>query len=187
MKTLFRAVAALLLAIVVFGLDARLAQAREQPTGKKTVAPTTQNKTAGTSGCALLSVTALEKTLGAVFQDPPSEAKAPPAYDGAWGWSCQFFSEPPFPKGHQTSVDLLIYTEASAAKARQTFDKAAPFFRDSSKAKPSGIGDSAYWQTGGQSELTIHVLKGKCHFSISMQPTDEKRLLQLASALAARL
>ncbi len=187
MKALFSAVATLLLAIVVFGLDAPLAQARQHQVAKKTVATVTQNKTAGASGCALLPVTALEKTLGAVFQDQPSEAKAPPAYDGAWGWSCEFFSKPPFPKGHQTSVDLLIYTEASAAEAKQTFDKAAPFFMDSSKAKPSGIGDSAYWQTGDQDELTIHVLKDKSHYSISMQPTDEKQLLQLASALAARL
>lgn len=142
------------------------------------------NTAAAPVGCATLTSAALEKVLGQPFQDDPSETKSPPAYDGAWGWSCQYSSKKPASQGG-VRVDLMIYEEASAAEAKQTFDKAAVFFIDSSKPKPS-IGDSAYWQSTDKG-LAIHVLKGKAHFSFQIDPPNEKQLKDLAVALAARL
>jgi hypothetical protein len=57
------------------------------------------------------------------------ETKSPPAYDGGWGTSCRFSPKPRFTKGHQTTVDFVIYTETSAAKARQTFDQTGAVIR----------------------------------------------------------
>jgi len=59
------------------------------------------------------------------------------------------------------------------------------FFADPSKAKPS-ISDSAYWQRTDDGPV-IHVLKGKVHYSLSVDPANEKRLTDLAAALASRL
>lgn len=164
---------------------AGMPRAQQSQQARKVSAPNGTNKAASVNGCALLPISVLEKIVGERFQDQPMESKAPPAYDGAWGSSCKFFSKPPFAKGHQTSVDLLIYTEASAAEAKQTFDKAAVFFTNASKPKPSGIGDSAYW--GVDDAPTIHVLKGRVHYSLSVDPANEPLVLQLASALAAKL
>lgn len=139
------------------------------------------------TGCALLPVSLLEKTFGEKF-DEPSASKTPPAYDGAWGSSCQYFSKPPFAHGHQTRVDFMVYVEASAAEAKQTFDKAAVFFKDNSKPPLSGIGDSAYWNTAtGEGEPVIHILKGKVHCQLGSQPANAKQLKDLATALATRL
>jgi hypothetical protein len=44
------------------------------------------------SGCGLVPISVLEQTFGEKFDDPPLETKAPPAYDGAFGTNCQFFS-----------------------------------------------------------------------------------------------
>lgn len=33
-------------------------------------------------------------------------------YDGAFGATCQFFSEPPFAKRHQTRVDFIVYQDS---------------------------------------------------------------------------
>ena len=152
---------------------------------KKAPASAQTSKTAPTPvGCATLTSAALEKVLGQPFQEEPSETKSPPAYDGAWGWSCQYSSRKPASQGG-VRVDLLIYEEASAAEAKQTFDKAAVFFIDSSKPKPS-IGDSAYWQSTDKG-LAIHVLRGNVHFSFQIEPSNEKQLNDLATALAARL
>jgi len=40
----------------------------------------------------LVPISLLEQTFGEKFDDPPLETKAPPAYDGAFGTNCQFFS-----------------------------------------------------------------------------------------------
>lgn len=150
----------------------------------KRVPSTKTNAAPALVGCATLTSAALEKALGQPFQDEPSETKSPPAYDGAWGWSCQYSSRKPASQGG-VRVDLLIYEEASAAEAKQTFDKAAVFFIDSSKPKPS-IGDSAYWQSTDKGPA-IHVLKGKVHFSFQIDPPKEEPLKHLATALAERL
>ena len=110
-----------------------------------------------------------------------------PAYDGAWGSSCGYSRMEPFPQGQDTLVDLMIFTESSASVAKATFDKAAAFMVDSSKPKPA-IGDEAYWGQANSDEPTIHVLKGRTHFQLSMMaPADEKKVESLAAALAGRL
>jgi hypothetical protein len=181
---------AVVLSVLLFSslaLAQAAVRAERNQTATKASAPHAQNKAASASGCALLPISVLEKAVGQRFQSDPTESKAPPAYDGAWGSSCKFVSKPPFTNGQQTSIDLLIYTESSAAEAKQTFDKAAVFFMDSSKPKPSGIGDSAYWDNIDGDNPKIHVLKGRVHYSLGVDPANEKLTLQLASALAARL
>jgi len=184
-------VAVILGAILIFALGATLAAYAEPPrivrnqTTKKASATSTQTKTSA-SGCAVLPTSQLEKIVGERFGEPQVGKMFPAYSDGASGSTCEFFSKPPFSKGHSTRIDLLIYTEASAAYAKQTFDKVAPFFADSSKPKP-GIGDESYWDDTQKKEPKLHVLKGKTHYSIGVEPADEKLILQLASAIAAKL
>lgn len=142
-------------------------------------------KPSAPNGCAMLPIALLEKTFGDTFDPTPSETKSPPAYGGPWGSRCEFVSKPPFSKGHQTKVEFLVYVEASPAEAKQTFDKVAAFFADRSKGNPS-VGESAYWgDTNG--EPAIHVLKGKVHYSLSIEPANEAQLVDLARNLAALL
>jgi hypothetical protein len=173
------AILAMLLASVVSGTTALYA-GMPQTQQKQSTASSSDE-----SGCSLLPVTLLDKVLADSFQDPPLTTKVPPAYDGPWGSSCQYFSKPPFAKGHQTRVDFIVYVEASSAQAKETFDKVAPFFTDKNKQKPSGVGDEAYWDR--TKEAKLHVLKGKVHYSLGMQPWDEKQLLAIASALSSQL
>lgn len=161
------AVAALLLAIRVGPTDAH-------------------SRNAAPSGCALLPITLLEQTFGEKFDDPPLETKAPPAYDGAFGSNCQFFSKPPFARGHQTRVDFIVYQEKSAADAKDTFDKVAAYVTDKSKTAPH-IGDEAYWAVKSDEESWIHVLKGNTHFAMGMQPNGDAELVSLATAMANKL
>jgi len=145
-----------------------------------------ESKTAAATGCSLLTPAMIERVLGQPFEDDPVETKALPAYRGAWGSNCQYSSKKPASQGG-VRLDFLVYVEASAAEAKQTFDKAAAFFADRSKSKPSGIGDSTYWQNTNQDEPMIHVLKGKVHYSLGMQPANEKQLQDLATVVAARM
>jgi len=175
-----------LAACFVFGLRASHGAFPPQP---ERVARPQQDKTADknktvapASSCSRLTPAMLQKVLGQPFDDP-SETKSMPAYQDAWDSSRQYSSKKPGSQGG-VRVDMLIYTEASAAEAKQTFDKAAVFFTDRSKPKPS-IGDSAYWQSTDENEPTIHVLKRKVHLSIGMEPANEKQLKDLATAVAA--
>lgn len=153
------------------------------PTG----APSGQQSGGKASGCALLPLSLVEEAVGTKFHEP-SESKALPAYNGAWGSSCEFSRMEPFPQGEDTRVDFMVFVEASPSEAKATFDKAAMFLANHSKPALSGIGDSAYWGAGDPEEPTIHVLKGKVHFQLGMMyPPDEKKLLYLATVLAGRL
>jgi hypothetical protein len=93
----------------------------------------------------------------------------------------------PSTKGHQTTVDFVIYTEASAAKAKQTFDQAAAFIKDKAKPTPSGLGDEAYWGLTDDEPAMLHVLKGKSHYSLELEPANDSKLLELAAAVSARI
>lgn len=135
--------------------------------------------------CAFLPISLLEKTFGQKFEDEPMKTPMPPAYDGAAGTTCRFSPQPPFTKAHPT-VDFTIFVEASAAKAKETFDKAGAFFADKSKPAPSGLGDEAYWQTDSD-EPQLHVLKGKAHYSLGIEPANDGQLVGLARAITARL
>jgi len=138
------------------------------------------------SGCGLVPIALLDQTFGEKFDDPPLETKAPPAYDGAFGTNCQFFSKPPFARGHQTRVDFIVYQETSAAVAKSTFDKVAAFVTDKSKAAPH-IGDEAYWAIKADEESWLHVLKGNTHFAMGMEPNGDAALVGLATTVAGKL
>lgn len=138
---------------------ARVAQNKTAPTG-------TNDKTSPATDCSLLTPATLEKVVGDSFR-------------GAWGWSCTYHGRSP----GGVRVDFSVYSETSTAKAKQDFDTYA-VAADGSKGKPS-IGDSAYWVEPTKTTLSIFVLKGKVHFSITMHPANEKQLKDLAAAVAA--
>ena len=142
------------------------------------------NAASAKTGCALLPMSLLQATLGETF-DEPMEGKMPPAYDGAWGTTCKFSSKPPFAKGHQTTVEFIVFVEASPAAAKQTFEQTAAYFTDPSKPKP-GIGDASYWARAKPDQPRMAVLKGKAHFSLSLLPKNEDQLKTLATAVAAQ-
>lgn len=159
-------------------------QKRNQQT-IKTESPRADNA-APRSGCGLLPISLLEKTFGEKFDDEPMEGKMPPAYDGAWGTTCKFSPKPPFTQEHPTTVEFIVFVETSPAAAKQTFDQAAAYLADSAKPKP-GIGDSSYWALAQRNKQRIAVLKGKTHFSLELEPTNESKLKELANAVAAQL
>jgi hypothetical protein len=161
------------------------AQQKKNQQTKSTTLPTT-NRVAPKSGCGLLPISLLEKTFGEKFDDEPMEGKMPPAYDGAWGTTCKFSPKPPFTKEHPTTAEFIVFVEASPAVAKQTFDQAAAYFADGTKPKP-GIGDSSYWALADEKEPRIAVLKGKTHFSLQLEPPNESKLKELATAVAAQL
>ena len=71
------------------------------------------------SGCSMLTPAQIQKVLGQPF-GAPSETKAPPAYGmQPWGSNCRYSSQ----QGSHTTVTFIVYVDASAAEAKQTFDK----------------------------------------------------------------
>jgi hypothetical protein len=153
---------------------ARVAQTQQNKT-----APTgTNDKTSPATDCSLLTPAMLEKVIGVSFRGASPE-KALPMYGGASGWSCTYHGGIP----ERARIDFSVYAEASPAKAKQDFDRYA-VAADDSKGKPS-IGDSAYWVQPTKTTLSIFVLKGKVHFSITMHPANENQLKDLAAAVAA--
>jgi hypothetical protein len=186
-KSVGGAIAAVLLAWAVFGTGAARAgapRAGNNPQDKKTSEPSEKAKMmAPASGCAMLTPALLAKVLGQPFEDKHEESKFPPAYDGPWGWTCEYASTKSKGQGG-VHVEFRVYTEASAAVAKQTFDKVAVFFANRSKPRPS-VGDEAYWGTGD--EPVIHVLKGKVHYSVAVYPSNAKQAQDVAAALAATL
>jgi hypothetical protein len=182
MKSALGAISVGLLACVVFGAGILRAETNQQ--NKKAAAASEKTKQAApASGCAMLTPALLAKVLGQPFEDKHEESKFPPAYDGPWGWTCEYASQKSKSQGG-VHVEFRVYTEASAAIAKQTFDKVAVFFANRSKPRPS-VGDEAYWGTGN--EPVIHVLKGKVHYSIAVYPSNAKQAQDVATALAATL
>lgn len=169
---------------LVFTGMPRSADAQQKHNNKKTTTSAVGEN--GGSGCGLVPISLLENMFGQKFDDEPMEGKMPPAYDGAWGTTCRFSPKPPFTKEHPTTVDFIVFVEASPAVAKQTFDQAAAYLADSTKPKP-GIGDSSYWAVAQKNKQRIAVLKGKTHFSLELEPTNESKLKELASAVAARM
>ena len=132
--------------------------------------------------CSLVTPAMLNKTLGQPMIRKPEARNAMPMYGGAPGSNCTYFVGSP-PQG--VKVEFSIYTEASAAKARQDFEKYSAA-ADSARGKPS-IGGDAYWVEATKKTLVLYVLKGKVHFSLQMRPANEKQLSELASAVAASI
>jgi hypothetical protein len=170
---------AALCVVIGGGLQTAPAKPRLAQTQQNKTAPTgSDNKTSPAADCSLLTPAMLEKVLGVSFRAASPE-KALPMYGGAPGWSCTYHGGIP----ERARVDFSVYAETSPAKAKQDFDKYA-IAADNSKGKPS-IGDSAYWVQPTKTTLSIFVLKGKVHFSISMNPGNENQLKDLAAAVAA--
>lgn len=138
------------------------------------------------SGCAVIPISLLDSAFGEKFNDQPVASPAVPAYAGATGMRCVFSSKPPFARGHETTVDFLVYQEASSAEAKEAFNKIAVYLADKSKPAPA-VGDSTYWQNPDDTGNWLHVLKGKTHFMLSIQPTDDKKLVGLATAIVKLL
>jgi hypothetical protein len=173
-------------ALVPLTLIPRHVVAQQKRNQSKGTSSTSADSAASRSGCALLPISLLEKTFGEKFDDEPMEGKMPPAYDGAWGTTCKFSPKPPFSKQHPTTVEFTVFVEASPGDAKHTFEQAATFLADTSKPKP-GIGDSSYWALSKPNEPRLAVLKGKAHFSLQLEPPNENKLKELATAVTAQL
>lgn len=129
-----------------------------------------------TDGCSLLTAAQIQKVLGQPFS-APNQSKALPAYGRQpWGSHCEYASQ----KGSDTRIVFIVYEDASAPVAKQTFDKLSMWYPP--KSKPT-IGDSAYIDT----KNAIHVLKGKVRYYISIDPENEKQLKDLAASVAAQI
>lgn len=186
-KSLLGVIGAMVFAAAVVGPGPAYAR---MPQSKKAAGQAQKNESVSPQGCALVPLSLLDKLFGEQFDHEHSlEQKSPPPYDGAWGWHCEFFSQPPFSRGHQTTVDFTVYVEASDAEAKQNFDKIAAFTEDKSKPAPPGLGDKVYWQTADKKELVLYVLKGKTHYSVGgdLKQVNEKDLVSLAKAVSAQL
>src|SRR5882724_3379199 len=111
--------------------------------------------------CSLRPASQLEKTLRESFGGP-QKLKAPPAYRGQpVGTHCTYTAEE-----KRELVVFIVYTDPSAAEAKETFDQLSAWFP--AKSKPS-VGDSAYTD----SRKAIHVLKGEV--ATSSPPTTQAR------------
>jgi hypothetical protein len=129
---------------------------------------------ASPSGCSMLTPAQIQKTVGQPF-GTPTETKAPPAYGRQpWGAHCEYKSK----NAPDVRVTFIVYVDASASEAKQTFDRLSMWFP--AKSKPA-IGDAAYIDKSG----AIHVLKGKVRYYISIDPANEKQLKDLATTVAA--
>lgn len=171
--------------LIPFPAEAR-AQQTQNRQSKRSTSPTTGNSAKPRSNCGLLPISLLERTFGEKFDNQPLEGKMPPAYDGAWGATCKFSPAPPFSKGHPTTVEFIVFVEASAAEAKHTFEQTAAFLADTAKPKP-GIGDASYWGLADKRKPRIAVLKGKTHFSLQLEPPNEDKLKELARVVTAQL
>jgi len=126
--------------------------------------------------CSLLTPAQIQQVLGQPF-NAPDKSQAPPAFrNQPAGSHCRYSSQ----KSHGT-VDFIVYVDASASAAKQTFEQLQMWYP--AKSRPSGIGDSAYID----SHNSIHVLKGKVRYFISLAPENEKQLKDLAISVAAHI
>ena len=118
----------------------------------------------------------IQKVTGSAF-GAPSVTPAPPAFgQQPWGSHCTYSSHS---AGHM-AVDFIVYSDASPAEAKQTFQRLSLWFPP--KSKPA-IGDSAYLDSQG----AIHVLRGKTRFYISVTPRNDKQVTDLAASVAAQM
>lgn len=118
--------------------------------------------------------------LQTVLEQPfstPEESKAPPAFGSQpWGSHCEYTSQ----KAPGAKVVFIIYEDATAPVAKQTFDKLSMWFQP--KSRPT-VGDSAYIDAS----QAIHGLKGLVRYYISIDPANEKQLTDLAASVATRI
>lgn len=123
--------------------------------------------------CSWITPAQLTKELG--VKQPyaaPQKSEAIPAYRGQNpGTNCVFSGSP--------GVRLVVYTDRSAAEAKQTFESMmGSFYKVASK--PSDLGDEAYFDT----RHGLHVLKGKTRFFLEISLSDHTAAEQHAHNLA---
>lgn len=125
--------------------------------------------------CSLLPASQLQKTLGQSFAEP-EKTRAPAPYRGmSAGTQCHYTAQ----KGRDEVV-FIVYVDASASEAKQAFEKLSTWFPAKSK---ESIGDMAYIDRSN----AIHVLKDKVRYYISLDPVNEKQLLELANSVLGRM
>lgn len=128
-------------------------------------------------GCSMLAPAQIQKVTGQPF-GAASIATATPAFAGqSAGSNCTYTAQ----SGGHVTVNFIIYMNASPSEARQTFDKLRIWYP--AKSSPSGIGDSAYIDSGGG----IHVLKGRVRYFIYLSPKNEKQEEDLALSVAKHI
>lgn len=126
--------------------------------------------------CSLLSPAQIQKVTGHPF-GPANVTQAPPAFgQQPWGSHCTYSSQA---AGHMV-VDFIVYSDASPAEAKQTFERLSMWFPP--KSRPA-IGDSAYLDSQG----AIHVLKGRTRFYVSMRPANQQQVTDLAASIAPHM
>lgn len=81
----------------------------------------------------------------------------------------------------------VVQNEGIAEKARQNGTSVTQLYQETKKnltdAKPvSGIGDEAFWGTGG-----LHILKGNVYLVISVGNTSKPESLELAKGVAGKV
>jgi hypothetical protein len=133
--------------------------------------------------CSLLTPVQLERVLGQPFElsdrslAPTSHPGQPP------GRECDYTAQ----KGATRKVVFIAFVDASAAQARETYDKLTSWMAP--KSKLPGLWDAAYVDDNH----AIHVLKGKVRYYITIvpfgtaTPEREKQLRDLADCVAARI
>lgn len=136
----------------------------------------TARAAASAADCSLLSPAQIQQVMGQPFSAPTKTQALPAFAKQAPGSNCHYSSQ----KGH-ASVDFIVYADGSPSEAKQTFDRLSMWYP--AKSKPSGIGDSAYIDSGN----SIHVLKGKVRYFINLSPQNEKQLKDLALSVAAHI
>jgi hypothetical protein len=127
--------------------------------------------------CSMLTPDQIQSVIGRPFGTPETTQAAPAFGKQPWGSNCRYSSQ----SGGHVIVSFIVYVEASASEAKQTFDKLMTWYQV--KSRPTGIGDSAYIDSQG----AIHVLKGKTRYFIRLEPGDEKQLKALGVSVAQRI
>ena len=127
--------------------------------------------------CSMLTPNQIQSVIGKPFGAPETTQASPAFGKQPWGLNCRYSSQ----SGGHVIVSLIVYVEASASDAKQTFDKLMMWYQV--RSRPSGIGNSAYIDSRG----AIHVLKGKTRYFIQLDPGNEDQLKALAISVAQRI
>lgn len=126
--------------------------------------------------CSLVTPEQLQKILGDAFNEPKRGTWPAPFAGQPSGTQCVYM--PKRVAAH--AVTFIAYADASAAQAKENFEKLSAFYP--AKSKPS-VGDSAYIDT----HHAIHVLKGRVRYFIDASSSHEQQATDLAKVVAAEL
>jgi len=139
-------------------------------------APTTRATADTPDECQALAPEQAQKILGRPFEAPTKTPLIPPFGD-KWGTHCTYRSQ----NGGNVVIDFFIYVTASPAQAKQWFDMGMAAGKPKSKLQ---IGDAAYVDSHGDE---VHVLKGKVLYWIIVSGVHDRKTVDLATSVAARI